>query len=320
MGFLRDKVLDDILGINPGSTTPQAIKDLDTDATKVGFVLGGPLGAAIGAAEASPEVGFALGGPAGALAGATAEGFDLGDLGLGDFGLNQEATQTITQLPPQFQIPFILDALQRAQGFINQPDVTQQQQQQFGGFLGDIGASRQGLLGTARGENLLSNPFLEKQFNRGADLLGQRFNEIVRPGIDAQFARAGRLNSPASDLAHQRAEEGLGRTLSGFATDLFGGQFGRERALQQQAQQALPGLGAQAFDAANIFSNIPLNRLSAFSNLVNRQMGQTTSQPLFRNQAAGILGGALAGAGIGSAFGPIGPAIGAIGGGLLGGL
>jgi len=48
-------------------------------------------------------------------------------------------------------------------------------------------------------------------------------------------------------------------------------------------------------------------------------MGQQQNGTLYRNQGAGILGGAMGGAELGSKFGPMGTGIGAVAGGLLGG-
>ena len=80
---------------------------------------------------------------------------------------------------------------------------------------------------------------------------------------------------------------------------------------RQQLEQA-------RLDAAR---NIGLQRLGVVQSALSGQpanVGGTTSQPTYRNQAVGALGGALAGAQLGSIVPGIGTGIGAGIGGLIG--
>lgn len=152
-----------------------------------------------------------------------------------------------------------------------------------------------------------SNPFLEDTFNRAADL--------TRTRLSSEFAGSGR-NLGAS--APARSEE-----LQTLASNIFGGNFARERALQANAvNQALPL-------AANDFQDIEA-QISAGSRQLDSSIDRfaalapaaggtaVSSQPLVRNRTGGALGGALAGAQLGSIIPGIGTGIGALGGGLLG--
>lgn len=100
-----------------------------------------------------------------------------------------------------------------------------------------------------------SNPYLEAQFNQGADLITNRLN--------TSFARSGR------DLAAGRpaaADE-----LGNFAANLYGNAYNFERGMQQNALNQ-----AQGYDPLNLF----INRLAG---IVPNAGGVVSSQqPVFK--------------------------------------
>jgi hypothetical protein len=152
-----------------------------------------------------------------------------------------------------------------------------------------------------------SNPFLQQTFDRAADL--------TRTRLSSEFAGSGRNLNAALPA---RSEE-----LQTLASNIFGGNFARERALQANAvNQSLP-LGNQDFtniqaqlDAANFPTDNLIDRIAALAPAAGGTA--VSSQPLTRNRATGALGGALAGAQLGTVIPGLGPGIGALGGGLLG--
>ena len=114
------------------------------------------------------------------------------------------------------------------------------------GLFGNV-AGGNTLGNTAAGAMLGSNPYLDAQYARAAQPLTRAFAEATMPGIDATFARAGRFGgSNAQANAVDTATQNLGRSLTDLGTGLYGGQYGQERQLQQQAAQGLMGgqLGA----------------------------------------------------------------------------
>lgn len=147
-----------------------------------------------------------------------------------------------------------------------------------------------------------TNPFLASTFNRAADL--------TRGRLASEFAGSGR-NISASIPA--RSEE-----LQTLASNIFGQNFARERALQAGAvNQAIP-LANQDFtdinavlDAGNLNTDTLINRIGALAPAAGGTA--VSSQPLQRN----TLGGALGGAAIGSSFGIPGALLGGLGGGLF---
>lgn len=147
-----------------------------------------------------------------------------------------------------------------------------------------------------------TNPFLASTFNRAADL--------TRGRLASEFAGSGRdivASAPA------RSEE-----LQTLASNIFGQNFARERALQAGAvNQAIP-LANQDFtdinavlDAGNLNTDTLINRIGALAPAAGGTA--VSSQPLQRN----TLGGALGGAAIGSSFGIPGALLGGLGGGLF---
>ena len=101
----------------------------------------------------------------------------------------------------------------------------------------------------AYGGELGQNPFLESQFNRAADVAGENFRENVIPGMDTEFAQAGRSGGMRYAGERNRAEDAYGRQINDLANQVFGGQYNQDLARRDQALGQLGGLGQQ--DVAN---------------------------------------------------------------------
>lgn len=161
---------------------------------------------------------------------------------------------------------------------------------------------------TLQGDFLNSNPYLDQTLNRAADL--------TRTRLSSEFAGAGRdigASLPA------RSEE-----LQTLASNIYGQNYQAERGRQMQAaQQAIP-LANQDFtdinaliDAANLPLDQFINRIGALAPAAGGTAVST--QPLTRNTAGGVLGGASSGFALGSSLFPgAGGIIGAGLGGLAG--
>lgn len=87
------------------------------------------------------------------------------------------------------------------------------------------------------GEFLNANPYLDETFNRGADAVSKYFQESTTPGLASQYTKAGRYGSGSFDKAMEGARGELGETLSGMATDIYGGNYQRERDRQIRAME-----------------------------------------------------------------------------------
>lgn len=255
-------------------------------------------------------------------------------------------TQTSTTEPPGYVQPFLQDAAQQARGLYlsGGPEYYQGTQ--------TVGFSPQSQQAMAMTENraIAGNPANRAATNMATDTLNGNymygnpgFNAAVKaatdytiPQVQSRFATAGRTNSGL-------AQEAVARTIS----NQFANQYGQERenqfragvmapALAQQDYQdisALRGVGTDVEQLAqdrlsedvarfNFYQQRPENNLQRYiQNITGSYPGQASSasSPLYRNRAAGAMGGAVSGAELGSSFGPWGTFFGALGGGLLGG-
>ena len=209
-------------------------------------------------------------------------------------------------------------------------------------------AAQNTVLGTVGGDYLSGSPFFQGAFDAQVRPAVEQYRNITVPGINSAFASATRTGSGAHQQAQQTAADTFARALSDTAGKLAYQNYGQERGLQQQAAFQAPGLAqadyldpgqlgvvgtqrealgqAQLQDEINRFNfgqNVEANKLAEYMGLVGGGYGTTgtTTQPVFRNQGASLLGGALAGAGLGGMLGienPLGLGGMALGGGLLG--
>ena len=161
----------------------------------------------------------------------------------------------------------------------------------------------------------------------------------VTSQVQSQFSKAGRLGSGAN-------QEILSRSLGELANRVYGDQFDKERDRQFQATQIAPQLGEMDFNDITRLQQVgadreslemaklqdaiarydynqqqPYIKLNQYLGSLGAAVPSTTvsTQPVFRNTGAGLLGGALTGARLAGMIPGLSGGMGAIGGGLLGG-
>lgn len=112
------------------------------------------------------------------------------------------------------------------------------------------------LWGTASGDYLNANPYLDQMFGQAAGNLTQQFNEGVMPGLNSTFGQAGRTGSGAHALAYGKAAGELGDTLGTLSANIYGNNYATERQNQLMAGSQLGAMGDQQFgnrlDAAKL--------------------------------------------------------------------
>lgn len=166
----------------------------------------------------------------------------------------------------------------------------------------------------------------------GSGAMGQLQDRAAGTFATALTDTAGKLAYQNYDAERARQEAAMGN---------IGNLYGADYARQLQAAQLSPALAqadyadidklyqvgqaqesyqqaalADAMQRYNFQQNLPAAKLQSFlSAAYGAPMGQQTTQPIYRNQAANVLGGASLGAALGG--GPLGAGIGA-GAGLLG--
>ena len=197
------------------------------------------------------------------------------------------------------------------------------------------------LLGSSQQEinRVLSGDYLSPTTNPYSQALFNQMAGDVTSQVQSQFSRAGRLGSAAN-------QEVLSRSLGELANKVYGDQFNRERDRQFQATQIAPQLGEMDFNDIGRLQQVgqerealemaklqdaiarydynqqqPYIKLNQYLGSLGAAVPSTTvsTQPVFRNTGAGLLGGALTGARLGGMMPGVGAGVGAIGGGLLGG-
>lgn len=107
------------------------------------------------------------------------------------------------------------------------------------------------LTNTLQGNYLNGNPYLDQMYDRAAQAVTRNFSEATLPGIGTQFSMAGRLGSGAHQNAADWAMSNLGNSLSGLATNIYGGNYAQERQNQMGALGMVPGMTQNAFAGLN---------------------------------------------------------------------
>jgi hypothetical protein len=195
------------------------------------------------------------------------------------------------------------------------------------------------LLGSSQAEinKVLSGDYLNPSSNPYSKALFNQMAGDVTSQVQSQFSKAGRLGSSAN-------QETLANSLGQLANQVYGNQYDRERQNQVAATQIAPQLGEmdyndiarlqavgqekEALQMAQLQDAIarydysqqqPYTKLNQYLASLGAAVPSTTltTQPVFRNTGAGLLGGAMQGYNLGNNFGMGG--LGAVAGGLLGG-
>ena len=238
------------------------------------------------------------------------------------------------------QQPYLTKGFERAEGLYGQPGPSYYPGQTYVGFSPQtqtaltateqratagsplLQQSQAELLKQAQGQYLspTTNPYLQGLYNQMAG--------DVTAGVQSEFSKAGRYGSGANQAV-------LAKQLGNLANQVYAPSYQQERANMQNVLFQAPqlaqadygdiqqlrrvgaereGLQQQALGDAmaryQYQQQLPYEKLRAYQGATGGSYGQTgeTIQPLQRNIASGILGGALGGASIGSMMTPEGQA------------
>ena len=189
----------------------------------------------------------------------------------------------------------------------------------------------------ARGHlgDTLAGRYLDARSNPHLARIASRLAGEARGAIDGRFARANRT-------ASARHGEALGRGIGDAVAPLYARAYENERNRMLRATMFAPELAAHDFReyaqlagvgarrqaqrqaeiaarrARHEFNQLrPHDNLNRYQRMVRGDFGRTTTQPLYRNRGAALLGGGIAGAELGGMLG-FNPWIGAGIGGLAG--
>jgi hypothetical protein len=142
------------------------------------------------------------------------------------------------------------------------------------------------LAGTARGDYLNSNPYLDATFNAAARPVSENFTNTVIPGINAAFGAASRTGSGIQGEYLGDAAGQYGKSLSDLATNIYGGNYQSERDRQLSASGTLGGLydagRNRQVQAGGVAGNLGLGGINATTGLFDSISGD-------RARAAGMV-------------------------------
>lgn len=168
-------------------------------------------------------------------------------------------------------------------------------QQQAMGYMGQMAGLDAQSHNAAQGRLLSANSLDAQMQNSGLDRSLNAWNSANNRGVQAMSFAPQFANQDYIDLA---AMQGVGSQVEGQAGQILQSQMDRFNFNQQRPEQALD----------SYLNRIALNTSNA---------GQTSTQPIYRNNLMGGLGGAATGAALGQAMGSTNP-LWALGGGLAG--
>lgn len=113
---------------------------------------------------------------------------------------------------------------------------------------------------TLAGGYINDNPYLDDTYKRAADGLTESFNTAVLPRLDSRFAGTNRMGSGAYGAALGRAASTLGDSMAGMATDIYGGNYQKERDRMDSAARFAPTLAAADYDDINQMRSVGQER------------------------------------------------------------
>lgn len=264
-------------GVMTGATGGLAANSLGgAIANGVGQSLGSTVGNAAGSAVGNSLLGGAAGGVSNSALGGL-----LGALTASMGGAQQTGTQTSIQDIPDWQKPYVTQAMQGAQ--------TAYQNSTPSSLLAP---AEQQMLQTIQGNylNPASNPYLRDTFDQGAKAMSDSYLTTTQPRTDALFGRSGQAFGGNSGYQETvaRNQLGFGQNLKNLATDIYGGNYTRERQNQVNATQNAPSYATGQVNA----NFAPVNN---YATIAGQRTGSQTSTPLYENRAGQALYGGLLG-------------------------
>lgn len=150
------------------------------------------------------------------------------------------------------------------------------------------------LQGTANGDYLNSNPYLDQMVKNANASVVSDFNNNIAPGIDSAFAKGGRNGSGAYASVRNTAEQTAADAMAKNAENIYGQNYATERQNQIDASKSIGSLYDQNANTqigannslAGILQGQQDSRNQAASGLMAGQQGQAQTQL----QGAGMAG------------------------------
>lgn len=198
-------------------------------------------------------------------------------------GSKPAGTTTTIQDIPDWQKALLIPALTQSQGLL---------QSQVGQTSPLLGPAQDQFSRTIAGDylNPASNPWLKDTYDQAAKSVTDSYLSTTQPRTDAFFYGANAFGPGNSAYAETvaRNQFGLGQNLKNLATDIYGGNYGRERQNQLTATAAAP-------DFSQAILGTPWAPYKNFLNVAGGNFGSSVQQPYFTNKLGSIFSGAMLG-------------------------
>lgn len=151
------------------------------------------------------------------------------------------------------------------------------------------------LQGTANGDFLNSNPYLQDAIKKANDPLIQEYMTKVAPGIDSQFAAGGRMGSGAFAQTRNNSDKTFANALADQTAGIMAENYANERGNQLAAQNSIGALYDQnantALNAAGQLGSLSQGQQDSRNNAASALMSGQNAQASTQLQGAGMAGG-----------------------------
>lgn len=163
------------------------------------------------------------------------------------------------------------------------------------GALQGIDAAKQGLLNTASGQYMDSNPYFDQTVTKAMGDITRNYQNAIAPGIDATAARAGAFGGSRWQQQAGEGQRMLAESLGQTANSMRSGNYQQERQNQMQAYGLLPsvssagqGVVQNMYGMGQQVQNEGAQQLGILGNAINVGMGgagssQTSPNPNYRS-------------------------------------
>ena len=166
------------------------------------------------------------------------------------------------------------------------------------------------------------NPYLDSMSDAMGRQTTRHYSEAVAPGIQSQYANAGRTGSGLYANAMDQSRDTLGRNLAEANAGLYGGAYENERGRQMQAMSIAPQTAQMQYlpgqqmmnignmedikSQENITDNFnrymynqerPWDNLGRYQSMIQGNYGRQNSRPIYNSGVGNALGFASAGLG-----------------------
>ena len=105
------------------------------------------------------------------------------------------------------------------------------------------------------GDYLNDNQYLDGMYDHAAGAVTRNYNNVRNPSIDSSFENSGRYGSDLWRSMRADSNDDLQRNLTGMASDIYGGNYARERQNMMNMSQIAPGIADHEYaDADRLFA------------------------------------------------------------------